>query len=256
MPPNRPSPNNEESLSAVAAALPKHRKAAILGATPEYRIVLRAYFDEVYILDRCPEFIEISDRLCGREVGEHVRIGEWEELLSDMTDEFDLIASHFTHGNVPFAERSRFFHAIARALVPTGLFFDTVFHPRGPLFATKEVIDRFSHRAISMRMLNDLSCAGVFLSALTEELGYVDSTAAYDRLLSARHQGHFEQAVELTAKLITPRGARWDYRPDLPPDELGYSEYLKSELVIPQAEEGLFAECTEVRLTRRRAGAE
>jgi SAM-dependent methyltransferase len=256
MPPNRPSSDNEKLLSAAAAALPKHRKAAILGATPEYRIVLRAHFDEVYILDRCPEFIEISDRLCGREDSDHIRIGEWEELLSDMPGQFDLIASHFTHGNVPFAQRSRLFRAISRALVPQGVFFDTVFHPRGHLFTTKEVVDEFSHRAISMRTLNDLSCAGVFLSELTEELGYVDSTAAYERLLSARHQQHFEQAVELTAKLITPRGARWDYHPDLPPDELGYSECLKAELVIPRAGEGLFAQCTEVHLMRRRDSVE
>jgi SAM-dependent methyltransferase len=212
-------------------------------------------FDSVYVIDRSTGFAEISDYLCGDAGTDRVIVGDWLDTLPHAEGRFDLIASHFTHGNVSFAERPAFFSAVRRALSPTGLFFDTVFQPRRPLYGAEEIVCEFQHAPITTRTLNDLSCKGIFLSDPIDSLGYVDTSVAYDWLLETHHTRAFERAVELTTEMITPRGTRWDYHPDASPESLGYLDSFERLFRSRHEDAGPFANCVEVWISKARRHA-
>lgn len=223
LPPNRPDANNVQHVSACLAGRQSRRplRGAILGSTPEYRSVLRRHCAEVHILDKSTDFKAISDSISGTHPNENFISGDWLETLSSCRGRFDIICSHFTHGNISFAQRPRFFELISDALAADGVFFDTVFDPQTGLYSLPQIQRRFSDQPINLQVANDFNSIALFQSEKMVELGCVDTTAIYDWLEPILEDNHLWQLARYT-KAVTPPGLRWDYALGRGPMTFGY----------------------------------
>ena len=150
---------------------------------------------------------------------------DWMDALPGMPEHFDLVASHFTHGNVPFTDRGEFFRIVASALEPTGIFYDVVFNPPLSLFDHADLRKRFDTVPLNLSTFNVFNAMGVFQSAPIRDAGCIDSTEIYDWLLSNSLSEDFSRLVRGT-EIVTPRGLHWDLSPDRPAEVFGYMDHF------------------------------
>lgn len=253
LPPNRPGEVDMGRLKSLCAGLARNERACILGSTPEYRVVLDGHFDEVVVLDQSEDFKLLSDSICGGFQAEMFDNREWLAALPEYVNRFDLVVSHFTHGNISFDSRSEFFRSVANSLTSQGVFFDVVFNPPGELFEVAELEGEFSGRPPNLQTLNDLNAKGIFQGALIEEVGCIDSSKMFDWLLDESSDKYFAHLVRSTTA-ITPRGLRWDYAPNLPPSRLGYTEALEIRSCLPPRRGSAFERAVQTIVSSRRLG--
>lgn len=251
LPPNRPDKEDMDRLRVVSSGLPKQDSACLLGSTPEYRVVLRDLFEHVYIIDKSDEFKAVSDAICGSDPCETYVKGDWLEVLPDLPSKFDLIASHFTHGNIAFSDRRPFFLQVSQLLRTYGVFYDVVFNPPRDLFTIEDLEASFRLEPPNSQTLNLLNAKAIFQGAPIAELGYIDSTAMYEWLLSGSRDRTFLTLVERTT-LVTPRGLRWDYDPIRPPETLGYLDYFNIRIEVPERPESAFADAVRLLISEKR----
>nr|WP_321441117.1 hypothetical protein [uncultured Hyphomonas sp.] len=240
LPPNRPSELNIALLLQTISLLPQKRKACILGSTPEYRQVLRNGFDFVTIVDKSQEFCDLSTSIVGSSKNETIVIGDWLEVLGDYPRQFDLIVSHYTHGNIPFPQRKKFFDLLAGSLNQDGLLFDCVFQPKRALCDLKYIELYFSRALPNIRWANDMNCLAIFQGEHIAEHGVIDTSAAYEWLQAGRFSSHVENVIAL-AKLVTPPGLIWHYSLDQTPAHLGYMDALDVLVSFPEPADSVFS---------------
>lgn len=251
LPPNRPDRIDLAIVDAVSA-VSRRASACILGSTPEYRAVLRKHFTSVRIVDRSPSFKSVSDAIVGSDERETVVVEDWLTALHSHQSKFDIVVSHFTHGNVPFADRNDFFRGIAASLADGGVFVDTIFHPY-PLVGPDEIRSRFVGRPANLQTVNDFNATAIFRSAVIQELGCIDTTVIYAWLRKVfADVPELLQLVETCETRVTPSGLIWDYSPNRPPDKLGYREHLNVLVEVPCDSSSALAPCVVTRISSRR----
>jgi SAM-dependent methyltransferase len=249
--PNRPA-DIDLAVVKTAGAITERRSACVLGSTPEYRAALSEIFDQVVVIDRSREFKALADAIVGQHPGESFLHADWLVALPTMGKRFDLIVSHFTHGNVRHTSRSTFFAAIARALKPSGLFVDTIFHPRS-LVSLNEIEAAFSRRALNLQTLNDFNASAVFRAEIIEKLGCIDTSAIYRWLRDGLADNPtFARLIDLTEARVTPAGLRWDYAPHADPASFGYDDFFEVLATVGADPHSAFGPCVSTAVSRRR----
>jgi hypothetical protein len=238
-----------ELLRACVAGLPRVTNAcAILGSTPEYRQALRQEFAEVYIFDKHRGFKSLSDGIVGITDNEVFVEGDWNDVLASQLEKFDLVCSHFTHGNLRFENRKKFFAGVAGSLRRDGLFFDTIFDPQGRLHDLSEIETRFGAAPINLQTTNDFNAFAVFQSSILRQLKMVDTTAIYKWLAQVPSLHHI---ISYT-KRLTPDGMTWFYDPGRSIESLGYWVHLEERLSVPEPQTSAFHGNVHVRVSKAR----
>ena len=188
-------------------------RVAVLGATIEFRDLL-AEFDriETTLFERDRHFLQISNLLRLANVTEILVEGDWRETLSRVAAGFDFVLSDFTSGNLPYEDRSAFYHHIADVLQPGGLFIDRVLIPARFNDLTDLTV-KYVHRPANLRTINDFSSDALFLNSLNRSQGVVDTTSLYEQL--DVNGTSLVRRLAALARIVTPEGQRWYYgRPD------------------------------------------
>jgi len=242
LPPNRPDQENLAHLVEVCSGLISRRRACVLGSTPEYRDVLAAMFDEVVVIDLSASFYSQVSWMCAAADTEKFVEGDWLSVLPNFEGEFDLICSHFTHGNIAYAQRNEFFSKVSSALVPGGVFFDTIFMPAKELHSPEYIIERYLDAPINLRTLNDFNCEAIFCGAYIHDEGRVSPRLAINTLRKFGLTGHLIKIIDGTTTYVTPENMSWDYCPGRLPDDFGYSAVFRSvqriDMITPSAFNG------------------
>lgn len=239
LPPNRPSEANLECLQRAIQLASRRESACILGSTPEYRPILRDAFKRVTIIDRSLEFKEVSDQIAGVGDNEVMIHEDWLVALPKLVNKFDFVASHSTHGNIAFGNRTGFYSYISNALHADGLFVDTIFQPTRHLNSLSDIEKRFLGRPNNLRTANDFNCIAIFQAAKILEDGLINSTNIYNWLETGIERPEILRIVE-TTKDVCPPGMIWHYAVGREPATFGYNDVFLVELEIPEPQDSPF----------------
>ena len=213
LPPSRPTSEELARIEKYVMPLPRSEPVAILGSTPEFRELLyRLGFENRFVFDVSMEFYERMGNLMPKDVknGEKLVLGEWRESLPKYKEQFAVILSDLTMGNVAYEEREDFYKKIYEALCSGGTFIDKVlaFDFEAPTVA--ELFDKYEKKPINLRTINDFSSEVLFCSELVAQKQIVDSTELYEYI----RNGDFSEKIKFfadKAQMITPKGFIWSY---------------------------------------------
>jgi hypothetical protein len=253
LPPNRPDSRNLALLAATIAARKPggDAHAAVLGCTPEYREMLAALGANVHLFDSSLEFKRLSDSIVGERPSETFVHGDWLETLPDYAGRFDVICSHFTHGNVEYDGRRRFFELVSGALAPNGVLFDFIFHPSTTL-GLSDIRERFERSPINISTANDFNACAIFQSETSSTMGFVDTAACYEWLAPLRQSQHFNALIDYTMRVTRPGGI-WYYTPARSPSSLGYGDTLVEIARITEPPDNPFGSNCYLSISRKKS---
>lgn len=212
IPPSRPSPEQLEHIRLRLNRVDRAMPVAVLGATPEFRDLLgQLEFASVFVFDRNADFFRQMTAARALDTKEHFIEGDWLETLGSFSDQFSVILSDLTSGNLEYRIRAQFYALVEAALRPdSGMFFDKVLTNEKPLLSLQQIAEFYSWQPINLQTLNYFSCDSLFSSELILEHELVDTTTFYDRLEAEFTTARLRKFVHF-AELITPRGGIWYY---------------------------------------------
>src|SRR5436309_1818556 len=117
LPPSRPSANQLAALRLHIEPLSRSKPVAILGSTPEFRdLLFESGFLNIHLLERNSKFLSEMSALRVYSTPETVIEGDWLETLPTLSGQFALILSDLVSGNIPYADRPRFYEYLSAAL--------------------------------------------------------------------------------------------------------------------------------------------
>jgi len=211
LPPSRPDTLDLRRISAAADPIPRTANVGILGSTPEFRDLLHEMgFRSITILERNTSFFEAMSRQRIYQNVETLVQGDWLETLPKLTDNFHLLLSDLTAGNVPYDSRNHFYTGITAALAPGGLFIDKILTNENGYISVRAIQRKYSGQALNLLTANHFSCEAVFCSELQSASQLIDTTAIYTEL-SELLTGQRLQSFIRYAQLITPLDCIWYY---------------------------------------------
>jgi hypothetical protein len=211
LPPSRPSAAQLARIDSQILGVDRQVPVAILGSTPEFRdFFYEAGFQQIYVFDRNASFYAAMNKARVHDNVEHFVHGNWIQTLPSFKNEFAVILSDLTSGNVPYENRVQFYEGITDALSEGGMFLDKVLTHHGDLYLVEELIQKYSHLPLNLLHINNFSSEALFCSELIDLNKTVDSTLFYN-ILSQRIQNERAKAFVENAKRITPPGCIWWY---------------------------------------------
>jgi hypothetical protein len=211
LPPSRPDTLDLRRIIAVTDSIPRAAKVGILGSTPEFRDLLHEMgFKFITILERNTGFYEAMSRQRIYQNEEALVEGDWLETLPKLTDNFHLLLSDLTAGNVPYDRRNDFYAHITDALAPGGMFIDKILTNENGYISIDAIQRKYSRQALNLLTANHFSCEAVFCSELQLASQLIDTTAIYTELAELLDGPRFQRFIRY-AQLITPLNCIWYY---------------------------------------------
>jgi hypothetical protein len=226
LPPSRPDVWQlaiiKKKLDKIAAP-----KAAVLGATIEFRdLLFELNISDVCIFENNAEFFRSVSQYRKYANVEKIIWGDWLDTLPAYENEFDVILSDLTSGNIPYKNRSYFYQIIAKGLKPGGIFIDRILIKPIPFIPIEKLVDKYSDTVINKSTVNNFNCEVVFCSSLIgNNSNTVDTSACYEYLLSLEIPRIAEFVKE--CYLITPPDCIWWYSLDWGNEKAIYEDSLK-----------------------------
>ena len=218
LPPSRPSNFQLSKIRYQIQGFGRDAPVGILGSTPEFRDLLYEMgFENVTILERNCDFYNACSGLRVYSNSESILWGDWMETLSKCEDQFQIVLSDLTSGNIHYNERSAFYGLIENSLRKGGIFIDKLLTHPGPNMSLQLIIDKYSELPLNLQFINYFSCEAIFCSELLDETQEIDTDVFYLSLKECSANRRFQAFVE-RAKMITPEGCKWYY--GVPWDEL------------------------------------
>jgi hypothetical protein len=211
LPPSRPSVNQLEYLRSIANNINKELSVAILGSTPEFRdLFYELGFKNIFIFDRNKEFYDNTSKYRiynNKEIFVH---GDWLLTLEEHINQFSLIVSDLTSGNIPYEERKKFYRDIENALTKGGYFYDKVLTHQDNFKSVAILLDKYEKMPLNNLSANYFSCELLFCSELLKESMKVDTSLFYQIIENLSKSKRIHKFIDLS-KLITPPGFTWYY---------------------------------------------
>jgi len=218
LPPSRPSQRHLEFYRTHIVKLPAPRRVAILGSTPELRdLCVEVDRTRVDVIEINKIFHDQLDELrIYPKSAETTHIGNWLDVLPELRDQFDVILSDLTLGNIGYSDRSRYFCGIHHALRPGGLFIDKVLtFGRMPLKNLEDLASKYSSAPFNIATISDFANDFYFTSEAI--LGEVIDVADIRAMLKSHFSGisphsspRLLKLVEATSDLLPDVGT-WSY---------------------------------------------
>ena len=211
LPPSRPSAWYLSRIVECAQNIDHRAPVAVLGSTPEFRDLLHEQgFDSIYVFDRNVSFYE---RMCRARIynnAERFVEGDWFQTLPRCENQFHLMLSDLTSGNVDYADRSKFYSLITKALCPGGVFCDKVLAHKIPHLSVDALARKYARLPLNLLYANFFSCEMLFCSDLLDIKQLVD-TGLFYAILEERVTNRRVRAFVNYAKEITPPDCIWYY---------------------------------------------
>jgi hypothetical protein len=211
IPPSRPSPAQIELLVSIASKIDKKSSVAVLGSTIEYRdILFELNFQNIYIFDRNKRFYELTSKHRIYKNKEILVLGDWIETLQKFPNNFSLIVSDLTSGNVPYKFRNKFYTDIQNALNLGGVFFDKILTHNKKFLNVDILLKKYEKLPINWVTINFFSCELLFCSELLKISEKVDTSNFYKKLEGTSNNQRIKKFIEMS-KIITPIEFVWYY---------------------------------------------
>ena len=211
LPPSRPSHQHLDWFRHHLHTLRPDDPVALLGSTPELRDLLASLrFRHIHVLERNLTFFTAMNRLRTRHATEILLLGDWMQTLPTCANQFAAVLSDLTSGNIPYAQRRRFYSLVAGALRPGGMFCDKLLSHPIPHESVAQLLAKYENSPLNLDTLNRFNCEVFFCSDLLTVFGRVDTTRFHAHLRALR-PGPTVTAILDRLPLITPLGMTWDY---------------------------------------------
>jgi len=226
IPPSRPSPAQIELLVSIASKVDKTSNVAVLGSTIEYRDVLyELNFKNIFVFDRNKKFYELTTGHRIYKNKETLVHGDWLETLQKFPNNFSLIVSDLTSGNVSYDLRDKFYSDIQNALILGGVFFDKILTHNKKFLNVDILLKKYEKLPINWVTINYFSCELLFCSELLKINEKVETNKFYKQLDSASNNKRIKKFIEMS-KIITPTEFIWYYGKSWSELKLGYCNKL------------------------------
>lgn len=206
--------------------------ALVLGATPEFRDLLHEMKASVSIVDHNPMMIKEMSELRVYDNKEALFVDDWFKFLKGRHQEFHVIMSDLTQGNVPFEWQEEYYQLISNALIPGGVFIDRVFafRDRSQLFnADDEFLKASKASVINLHILNEVFYKCFCASDLLFEIGKVDMGKFYSIMRQDYNNPTLKKMASLLDKYIASEEAVWHSGKDW--DEMSKTYFSHLHLV-------------------------
>ena len=128
LPPSRPSIYELERVKSYLLNVNKNERIAVLGSTIEYRNLLHTMgFKDIYIFEKNPSFYNWTQGwIVEKSPNEKIVWGDWLDTIKNYREQFAVVLSDLTMGNIPYEKRFAFYQDIYFALKSGGVFLDKV----------------------------------------------------------------------------------------------------------------------------------
>jgi len=211
LPPSRPDIPDLLRIAKLARDLDRSAPVAVLGSTPEFRDLLHdMQFSSIFVFDKSESFHLRMNALRVFKNKETFVHGDWLDTLVNFKNQFTLVLSDLTSGNIPYDRRRIFYELIGQSLQKEGWFVDKVLTNERPLLKLSEIRERYQNAPINLLSANYFSCEALFCSELQLRYGVIDSTKMYADLAEYLTGPRFE-ALRDIARRITPPNCIWFY---------------------------------------------
>ena len=122
LPPSRPSIYELERVKSYLLNVNKNERIAVLGSTIEYRNLLHTMgFKDIYIFEKNPSFYNWTQGwIVEKSPNEKIVWGDWLDTIKNYREQFAVVLSDLTMGNIPYEKRFAFYQDIYFALKSGG----------------------------------------------------------------------------------------------------------------------------------------
>lgn len=212
LPPSRPSELELQRIRAFLTTIDRKAHVAVLGSTVEYRDLLKELcFKFIYIFDKNRTFYTLSEQWCAYDTSEEVFIeGDWLTTLSDYRNQFKVVLSDLTMGNINYTQRADFYRLISQSVTLNGFFVDKVLTNELPYIPLNYLQEKYLQMPLNFQTANHFSCEALFCSELLHD-GEINTTEFYSIL--RKKFSLFPKLLKLIemSHMITPEGCIWYY---------------------------------------------
>ncbi len=230
LPPNRPGKTEVEFLRTCLLDANKD-SAIVLGATPEYRNLLKILkFKKIVVIEKNISFLKSISHLSIQSEAETIVEGDWLEILPKFKGQYSLVVSDITLGNIPFEQQSDLQKLMCDALKPDGILFDRILHYRDGLCNWDLIGETFRYLPLNLETVNLFSIMALFRSPVIKNIGKLDTTIAYDTVVKKHY--FLKKISNLTKKYVTPTNCIWWYNGIFKNPLKTYSNFLTSSQEI------------------------
>jgi SAM-dependent methyltransferase len=234
LPPNRPGKEVLDHLRRIINRQEKIGRAAVLGSTVEYLdLLVMAGAREIVCIDKSKEFNTFTQRFRRFPGAETLIIEDWLSALPHLRNNFDLIVSDFTIGNLDYREQEQFLYLISKALRPGGRYLDRVLTYRQACHEYSSLSDKFYQLPSNLVTLNAFNAMWLFCGKRVEQTGLVDTTATYEWTAENFNQPHIQWLVHNCPR-ISPVDTIWYYGRPWSSIRPVYSRYFDITEEIPE----------------------
>jgi len=226
-PPSRPAEWQIDVCRNILSDRPKTSEIAVLGSTIEYRDLLAELgFEQVYIFERNKDFFDYITPFAKKELHECLIVGNWLDTLKNYKNNFEVVLSDLTSGNIPYTCRDTFYSIISNSLATNGMYIDRLLTKSLPFINLSVLIEKYKSLPITNKTVNSFNCEVLFCSTLLNNKEHVvDTTKFYDYLLSLNIPRISEFVVACYE--ITPRDCVWWYSPNWNIEKRQYESFFE-----------------------------
>jgi hypothetical protein len=209
LPPNRPGRVETDLLRTCLLNLSKDI-ALVMGATPEYRNLLKLFgFKSIVVIEKNIPFLNSLSHISIDSEVETIVEGDWLDVLPDFKGKCSIVISDTTLGNVPFENQDSLQALMCEALKPEGILFDRILHYREGLCNWDSINETFRFLPLNLETANLFHIMAIFRSPVIAEIGKVNARSAYDSAVKQNPQLRY--ITELTKLWVTPEVCEWYY---------------------------------------------
>ena len=211
LPPSRPSIYELERVKSYLLNVNKNERIAVLGSTIEYRNLLHTMgFKDIYIFEKNPSFYNWTQGwIVEKSPNEKIVWGDWLDTIKNYREQFAVVLSDLTMGNIPYEKRFAFYQDIYFALKSGGVFLDKVLTHDIPHLSLSGLMMQYDNMPINLETINRFSCEVLFCSDLLNN-EIIDTTKFYNILAEEYTSPVLNKFIEM-AHLITPENCIWYY---------------------------------------------
>jgi hypothetical protein len=146
---------------------------------------------------------------------------------------FDIILSDLTSGNIPYAERYKFYNGINTSLSAGGIFIDRILTKPISFIDLNYLIDKYSNLEINNKTVNSFNCEMLFCSTLLDNKRSIIKTSLFYDTLCSLNVPRITEFVKACYS-ITPRDCVWWYSKNWIEELMTYERFFSLKKIYDE----------------------